>query len=184
MRRRRTGAPEAARYSAATSRRSALSTTIGVSQSWRRGGEAQRFVTVATHVCVEGIGGGLALPQIDSSKRAAIGRDAIIFADEAGNALVSVGTCLNGLDELSLGRARGHVERPHHRVHGPPPLNAGNSRQLITNSCRAPRPTAALDGDRHLRRRTREDADRIMRCGVDGEIPGSMGVVVRFFDAG
>ena len=35
-------------YSAATSPRSALSTTIGVSQSCRSGGAAQRLVTVAT----------------------------------------------------------------------------------------------------------------------------------------
>jgi hypothetical protein len=40
--------PAVERYSAATSRRSALSTTIGVSQSCRSGGPAQRLVTIVT----------------------------------------------------------------------------------------------------------------------------------------
>jgi hypothetical protein len=39
-------------YSAATNRRSALSTTMGVSQSWRSGGAAQRLVTIATQSAV------------------------------------------------------------------------------------------------------------------------------------
>jgi hypothetical protein len=39
-------------YSAATSRRSALSTTIGVSHSWRCGGAPQRLVTIATQSAV------------------------------------------------------------------------------------------------------------------------------------
>jgi hypothetical protein len=42
------GESKLASYSAATRRRSALSTTIGVSQSWRTGGAPQRFVTIAT----------------------------------------------------------------------------------------------------------------------------------------
>jgi hypothetical protein len=39
-------------HAAATSRRSALSTTMGVSQSCRCGGAAQRLVTIATQSAV------------------------------------------------------------------------------------------------------------------------------------